>query len=318
MEWETSPWSHNIYEAGRETWREGIRGFGITLSHKGPAPLILREPRYGTETDDEDLNSYEVYKDRLLPLRAFRNERRFLDIVDRLLTGRTAEPLILEVSTPEPLARSGVVPVGPGDRLRCTSTRQKGTLGPTVKVTEEEKDGFITAGHMTAGKDSLIELQHRKFRWKQVGTVIQHADPATSPGTAGWDYAVVELDSGYRHASTAKSTIDIIPAHLSDPLSVRISGAESGDQVGAIVGSLRVYGSPMSRLWNDSWLLMPSAIAAPGDSGAVVVNADSGNLIGIVVGGSMQVSTKKCAIQYVQDLASIDLVLRESEVWLTW
>lgn len=94
-------------------------------------------------------------------------------------------------------------------------------------------------------------------------------------------------------------------AALTQPIAATMYGAMGGTATGGIVGALIAYGSASSRLWRDSWILIASAMATRGDSGAFVVDNNTKEAIGIVVGGSCQPASTNFAVQYVQDLSSL-------------
>jgi hypothetical protein len=60
------------------------------------------------------------------------------------------------------------------------------------------------------------------------------------------------------------------------------------------------------RKWKDCWLLVPSGVTAPGDSGAAAFDLNK-EVVGILAGGSR--STRKSrapSFQYLQDMESLE------------
>ena len=140
--------------------------------------------------------------------------------------------------------------------------------------------------------------------------MVQHADPVGAGGRGGWDYAVVELNAGVAGPTQLTSKVASLSQNLPQPVPVTVYNALSGIQTGGIIGSLATLGLPpappaTTRLWRDCWIMIPSAIAQQGDSGAAVVETATDSGVGMLVGGSRQVPTTTYAVQYVQDLENL-------------
>lgn len=292
-----------------------IVGFGTTATRDGPAPLAVvlsSRPHNFVDAAGSTLESstFDAY------LKGLRNlsdsADQWPELVDSLGNHGTTsiEPLILEVSTIEPLAA-----VGTGDRIRCVTTHTRGSLGFPVDMGRGAPDGFLTAGHVTPqGVNSVVELEspHRfgQATYVPIGTVEHHSDPIGAAGIGGWDFAVVRSDLGSTPPPLTTSVASL-PALVSNPRPVTLHGAISGVQQGGIVGSLQALGLPgagiasTTRLWRDCWIMIPSGVAQQGDSGAAVTDATSGDAIGTLVGGSRQLPNTTFAVQYVQDLENL-------------
>lgn len=228
---------------------------------------------------------------------------------------REARPLVLAVLRPEPLAAVG-------DLIRCPSMTPKmlGTVGPPVTL-DGGAAGFLTAGHIAQGIGDDIETVIkgswlRPNSYAKIGTVLVHQDPISEPKNVGFDVAVVDCSGARVSCGFGHATVAQLSAALTSPLPVTLSGATSGTVNGAIIGSLLAYGDG-TRTWKDSWLLTPSGAVTKGDSGAVLVVDSTGEFVGMVMAGSRLPGGSAYAVQYAQDLHSIQAnVLTPNKVTL--
>lgn len=252
----------------------------------------------------------ESFWHQLQPLSTLPDE--WVRAISMLARADIPEPLVLWVSSVDPLA------AGVGDRIRCATTHTRGSLGfPTDGTGSGNVDGFLTVGHVIPGGVGCpvqLESPSRFGRstYSNLGSVVQHADPVGASGTGGWDYAVVALDPGVNGPPPLTPTVASLPAALPQPTPVTMHGGVSGIQTGGIVGALTTLGvsSPpappgTSRLWRDCWIMIPSAMAQQGDSGAAVIETSTGAALGMLIGGSRQLPGTTYAVQYVQDLENL-------------
>jgi hypothetical protein len=288
-------------------------GLGVVLTADGMSPLVavLRlHPQVPVEDDHELKSQVGRFWEQLQPLDSL--PPGFAEELSALVSPEAPPPVVLSVSDLEAAA------VGAGDRTRCAATHARGTLGfPVARSGTRVVDGFLSAGHVfPLGLNSVAQLEiPQRFSsnsYSVLGTVVAHADPVNAGSPGGWDYALIGLDAGIVPPAALTSTVASLSTTLPQPLPVTMHGGISGVQSGGIVGVLMTLGVPsppapaaISRLWRDSWILIPSATAQQGDSGAAVLDAASYEAIGILVGGSRQLPATTYAVQYVQDLESL-------------
>jgi hypothetical protein len=287
-------------EAFREELRERrdrVWGIGGWLTPQGPAPIalidayLLRNP--------ERLRGTPVFSvDEV-------KEMRIGELPGWLLEAR---PLLLPVARPEPLAAGSGASTTVGNAIRCPATTFVGTVGWPVTIRSGGL-GFLTAGHVANGVGDVIEeitkgSFFRSNHYTQLGTVAAHNDPIGTPGHAGYDVAVVDC-GGLVAAPSSKPGIAQLVAPVSQPLPVTLNGAASGTVHGAIVGALAALGDS-ARLWENCWAVVPSGLVAQRDSGAILVDDGSNELVGMLVGASRLPGGSAYAVQYAHDLDSIE------------
>jgi hypothetical protein len=261
---------------------------------------------------DELADQVEQFQDRLHPVSTLPSEfSEFAQTIKSLALPNVPEPRVLWVIDIDPMA------AGVGDRVRCAAKHTRGSLGfPVNRSGSGSVDGFLTAGHVTrkgVGSSVELEVPSRLGRstYSSLGKVVQHADPVGVGGVGGWDYAVVELNPGVPGPPQLTSKVASLPNSTPQPIPVTMYAALSGIQTGGIIGSLNTLGLPpapppaITRLWRDCWIMIPSAIAQRGDSGAAVLETSTGSAVGMLIGGSRQVPGTTYAVQYVQDLDNL-------------
>jgi len=223
-----------------------------------------------------------------------------------------ADVRALVTGPPEPLSGS----VCWGDSIRCSSARTRGAVGPSVEWTATDgsrKEGFLTAGHVTPnGRGTVVEsVTIRRLRpstYQNIGTVTFFDDPINHPGIATYDVAVVDTSSTSVSITAANHHgVATIQAPLQAPLEASMLGAVSGmvPKV-ALEGALLVMGDRSTRLWKNCWIMVPSAAAAQGDSGATVLVNSTAEIAGIVVGGSRFQASPTYMVQYVQSMETLE------------
>ena len=310
-----------------EEWGEhsvlprGVVGLGATVTARGEAPLVLvdvprRPGRLPYAAYDFDA-AFRQYVEILQPLEVFEESVDVEGVHDRL-RGEAQAPVVLSVSRPEPMSEPTVRPhmvrSHAGSGIRCAVTHTRGTISFPVSLDGgETPQGFLTAGHVVpGGPGSTVEMAtSRRFRrktFRPFGTVRNQEDPIGALGKGGWDFAVVATNRA-APPRPLKAGVASLPRALTQPLPVTLRGSISGVQPGGIVGSLTTLGadpyqdpSGNSRLWRDCWILIPSAIAQQGDSGAAIVESATGAAVGVLVGGSRMAPLTTYAVQYAQDV----------------
>ena len=290
-----------------------VIGLGVVLTADGMSPLVVAldpHPPRPVAGDNELKIQVSQFWEQLQPLTSL--PPGIASDLSDLVWHEAPRPVVLSVSDFEAAA------VGVGDRTRCAATRSRGSIGfPVSRFGTPSVDGFLSAGHVFPnGLNSVAELETpRQFTsnsYSALGSVVAHADPVYAAGRGGWDYSLVALNLGIIPPAGLTSTVASLPLTLPEPLPVTMHGGISGVQSGGIIGALLTLGVPrgsasavISRLWRDCWILIPSATAQQGDSGAAVLNAASNEAIGILVGGSRQLPATTYAVQYVQDLENL-------------
>jgi hypothetical protein len=178
------------------------------------------------------------------------------------------------IGLPAPLAE-----VGPRDPAFCNGP--PGTFGARVTTSNGQR-GILTAGHVAPN----IPTGAYTNGPSHVGTVTQRHDIVYLPaGHAGIDVAVVELppfvqDTGSIRPSSmtprAGQIWDQVIGH----------GAKSPGAQGMVLSAGKPFAGPSRRHghWDEALLIQP-AISAGGDSGGMVLLANTGELVGHVVGG---------------------------------
>jgi hypothetical protein len=208
------------------------------------------------------------------------------------------ETIVLVGEPPEAMASRRLISSEAGFPIRAA---MRGTLGPEVHTSAGLR--YLTAGHVAGppGTDvqRIVTRLLRPTEYPTIGRVEQSSD-ATSRHP-GYDVGVLDCETStgvphkFAHASQFQSA----------PLPATLFGGVSGKGYGLIVGSLAAYTDADGRhAWANSWVMTPGSIGAEGDSGASVELA-SGEVLGILVGGSRVEGSRNFAHLYVQDLESI-------------
>jgi hypothetical protein len=212
----------------------------------------------------------------------------------------------LPATAPQALG-SPALPVNTGDAIRGLSLI-RGTAGPPVHLPATDESAFLTAGHVTGTTSgaTVERLLRRRFRSRLcevIGDVAHASDPVETPRVGGYDVSVVRVRPDVRLGMKSR-VVARLPAMIPAPHTARLLGGVSGAVPVALVGALMVLGDG-ERLWKNSWTMIPSGVAAQGDSGAAVIDAN-GALLGILVGGSSYPRSTAMAVQYVQDAEAIE------------
>ncbi|MDT0447786.1 hypothetical protein [Streptomyces hesseae] len=305
----------------------GVHGIGAAWTPLGARPLTLIDVKALDQIFEMRLippDTPSEFAESLLPAQFL--SHRLQERLGRIFP--VGESVVLPSGPPEPLWRS---PIGwrlsdrrkkPGmHRIRCYKKRIRGTPGFSVKRLGSggnEVRGFLTARHVAAcGAGCIVERQTGPFHWEPAGVVrIPEEDcggEMCEHCYSGYDVAVVDSDQplGYLNG---KGIVDL-PAALHSPIQVRMFGAISGISTGMICGALMEYGD--NPPWRNSWILIPSGIAANGDSGAPVILEEGGHALGVMVGGHRMPNSPTIAAFYVQDLSCIEReVLRPQNAWV--
>jgi hypothetical protein len=274
-------------------------GSYISLKGKGSRPLVLL---------DEALLDEPSPVPRLLPLWLLPDRIR-KDLKEWNFLETT---VFLAVTEPEPLSNAHSIPVSAGDVLWCPATNEHGTIGPSVEGDDPSGNrfkGVLTAGHVTKGIGSPIDIvQQRRLlppQCNRIGSVLYHDDPINRPGIPGYDISVVKLDTNAYISGFNPVGVAALQGPLTQPVLCSMYGGVTGIfRYAGIVGALTCYGSN-NRLWSNSWLMLPSNVAAKGDSGSLVIVNSTSEAIGLLVGGSRALNTSWFLCWYAQDLFSI-------------
>jgi hypothetical protein len=285
-----------------------IWGVGLVVLYRQPLPLLLvDESLIPSELPPEGIQSEEVLEQALVPA---------IEILQALEVSLPPEAeqsaQALGVAPPQPLTASAPT-VTSGQAVRCSQTHERGTVGLPVERIDDRGSsvsGFLTAGQcVPRGIGSQVESIHTQGFWsttyQSLGQVALHSDPNGS-GQAGFDAAVVDVDpAGGAIGGPSHQGIARLSAAIDQPLAADVYGSISGTVQGAVVGSLMALGDRNKRLWQDCWMLLPSALTSQGDSGAAVV-LDNKEAVGMLVGGSrFSASPSNYLVQYVHDLDSL-------------
>lgn len=237
-----------------------------------------------------------------------------------------SETRFIAVIRPIPLAAAGPLSMVSGDPIRCAQSHAKGTAGLLVERTDAHGrsiPGFLTAGHVTPnGTGSAVEaiVKHGLFptTYPTIGQVSRHNDPISSPNVAGYDFAVVDTDPSVVNVTgPSHNGAGHIAGPLTQPVGVTMYAGSATVANAVVMGALLVVGDPVSRLWKNCWLLLPSGIATQGDSGSGVILNSPFEAVGMVVGGSRMVPSASYLVQYMHDMESLDVdILRPNGIRL--
>jgi hypothetical protein len=288
----------------REFHLPPILGVGIVASQKEPHPLILLEAPVSVDAVPLDVRSGEDLEEAL----AMSAETLAAMGYDLDRPEYPSGVRYLLANRPEPFVSSG-------DPIRSISPPQgRGTVGLPVTRTDASGntvEGFMTAGHCApAGVGSTIEAIHTHgilpATHTKLGTVGLHREPVSSGGPEH-DVAVVDnVSPGAAVTGPSTGVIARLSPVISSPFALDVHGGASGTVGAEIMGSFLDVEYSNSRLWKDCWLLVPSGVTAPGDSGAAAVDLNR-DVVGTLVGGSR--STRKSrapSFQYLQDMDSLE------------
>jgi hypothetical protein len=223
------------------------------------------------------------------------------------------ETVLVGITPPEAVS-AGVLTFGTGDMIMAAEPpNERGTIGFPIRLLGSQTGrGFLTAGHLVTGNHEAIKLIHHSFlrsliglpaATSVIGRVQDFEDPATAAPRPCYDVAVVACERGLFRRSVRPSGVANLPMML-EPTAVRMYGAVSGNVSGYLDGALTVLGSG-ARHWLHSWMLLPSGVGTWGDSGSLVVLADSKAAVGLVVGGSKWTNRTSFGAMYVQDARSL-------------
>lgn len=204
------------------------------------------------------------------------------------------DALYMPIGRPEPLSGAAT-----GGVVGARDSRERATLGPRIVRALDDgrwQPGFLSAGHgFPRGPGTEVLRLPRAWlasRWTELlrrrtapvlGRVVACEAPLDEPEPPpAYDYAVVDIDRAdegdwdprafhpdLRHVGGFQR------AHM-----VRIHGGPTGttEEVSLSAG-LTALGD-----WLDCWQVGPTDALEPGDSGSVVVERDTGETIGVVVG----------------------------------
>jgi hypothetical protein len=225
------------------------------------------------------------------------------------LPGNTA---LLAVSRPEP--SSVLITARSAMPIRSRDCFSRATLGPGLcPIGSADARAFLTVGHMFDGAVSgtdEVELIVRDWPWPTkhipIGKVVQCLSPfSQASAKPAYDYAIVGLGSEVSLKEAVCRGVASIGAPIHEPRLVTIFGSVSGViPNGGIVGSLLAVGDERG-IWANSWLILPSGLTAPGDSGSLVAFSATGEAVGMIVGGSKLLGSNSYMVQYAQDMQSL-------------
>jgi hypothetical protein len=172
----------------------------------------------------------------------------------------------------------------------------------------------LTAGHVAgrAGTDvhRIVRRLVGPTTYPRIGQVERSGE--ASPGGQGYDVGVVICERMRGEPCVCAQMSQFQSASLPATL----LGAVSGRGFGLIIGALDTYTDADERYsWTNSWIMTPGNIGAEGDSGGTV-ELITGEVLGILVGGSRIEGSRNFAHLYVQDLESIkrDFLTPEGEL----
>ncbi|QIS03726.1 hypothetical protein F5X71_16615 [Nocardia brasiliensis] len=237
-----------------------------------------------------------------------RAQRRFADApaLQLLIDWRIGPTTLIDVTT-RPLPTAAQVQLRDLVRENAVPNRTA-TVGLSCTLAATKSPAILTAGHLVTGVGDRVQLYASGQQtpvWVD-GVVVHWSDPAVT-GTAGYDYAVVELlDQRNQILSVFHTGPAGPPRPPYAPIDVAAYGATSGTRTGQISGALTQLGDA-TRQWCECWQIGPSYLLAPGDSGGLVLGtsgAHSGKVLGHFVGGSYWPNQPGLVHQYVQDMAS--------------
>ncbi|MEA3063124.1 MAG: hypothetical protein QOJ94_2905 [Sphingomonadales bacterium] len=192
------------------------------------------------------------------------------------------------------------------DYVVCRNTGACGTAAVQVRDRQDGKIGLLTAGHtFPDGVGSLVErLKWRHLRrlspHSRFGRISHHVMPR--PGRADWDVAVIRCRNGLDQRS---QTLTHCRSRLRRDESVFAYGARSGFMSDATIvrAAMRSHGDEF-RTWKNCWLMGPSGVLRPGDSGSAIFATADHALFGLYVGSS-RTAFGRASFHFVQDAHSI-------------
>jgi hypothetical protein len=206
------------------------------------------------------------------------------------------------VGPPRPLGASDArVPAKP--QVISADGGELGTLGPRLDLAGYGSV-FSTAGHILGDPGSQVDVVSKTAlgmrRQQRLGEVVFRSEPDRSIN-GGYDIGLILPEL---RLSAEPCEIAHLGVERDAPFAASLLGGRSGIGHGFIQGALKKHADLSGRAWKNSWMLLPGEIGAEGDSGAAVVGSD-GRLVGIQVGGSQVLGSRRLAVLYVHDLEAL-------------
>src|SRR5882672_676608 len=206
----------------------------------------------------------------------------------------------LEVDFPEEakiFLEDGWAFIGPPPTLHAgtgdlaLTTASIGTFG--AQITWGSAHGLLTAGHVGGSVGNLVHaLSPGSFSFpaQQVGKVAFCQTAAAAGANGGADIAVVELSGNQPISWGGKRSFVARPL---DPIQVI---RNAGPAQALVKGMYRWLAYPGTNIVFADTYMTDQPITQPGDSGAVAIDPQTGNIAGHVVGGTAQVAS------YIQEI----------------